>query len=144
MTTDRGGLFGANLEHAVGQFSLSGTALSWCVAAPLPAARLSDLHACPLGGGPILPPCSLNVLIEGLPAARVSDLAADASGSPDAIVQGCTSVLINGLPAARLTDKTAAGGVIVKGATTVFIGMAALGQCMHEAAASGTPFVQQP
>jgi uncharacterized Zn-binding protein involved in type VI secretion len=106
-----------------------------------PAARVTDLHACPRSGGPILPPCSPNVLIEGLPAARVSDLAGDPV-PPDMIVQGCNTVLINGLPAARVTDKTVSGGVIVKGALTVWIGMPAPGQCMKEAAANGTPFVQ--
>lgn len=77
-----------------------------------------------------------------LPAARVTDMAED-PGGPDAIVQGCESVFINGLPAARVTDKTAAGGVIVKGAVRTFIGIASSGQCMREAAANGTPFVQR-
>ena len=89
-----------------------------------------------------MPPCSPNVWIEGLPAARVTDLLADVMGAPDAIVTGCTSVMINGLFAARLTDMTASGGVIVKGAATVFIGIASPGQCMQEAAANGTPFVK--
>lgn len=108
---------------------------------PLPAARLTDNHSCPCGGGPVSGPCSPNVLIEGLPAARVSDELVDPL-NPDSIVQGCTSVLINGLPAARMTDKTAGGGVIVKGAITVFIGEGMPGHCMHEAASNGTPFVQ--
>ncbi len=45
-----------------------------------PAARLTDMHACPMvtgvvphGGGPVVGPCSPNVLIAGLPAARVTD-----------------------------------------------------------------------
>ena len=107
-----------------------------------PAARVTDLHSCPSGGGPILPPCSPNVLIEGLPAARVTDLLTDVMGGPDAIVTGCPNVMINGLLAARLTDMTASGGVIVKGAITVFIGTASPGNCMHDAASSGTPFVK--
>ena len=44
----------------------------------LPAARISDMHVCPMFtgpvphvGGPILPPGCVTVLIGGLPAARV-------------------------------------------------------------------------
>lgn len=46
----------------------------------MPAARVSDLHVCPMVtgtvphvGGPILPPGAPTVLIEGLAAARVTD-----------------------------------------------------------------------
>ncbi len=64
-----------------------------------PAARLSDMHTCPMStgpvphvGGPILLG-SATVLIGGLPAARLGDQAA-CSGPPDVIVQGCMTVLI--------------------------------------------------
>jgi uncharacterized Zn-binding protein involved in type VI secretion len=84
-----------------------------------PAARLTDMHACPLVtgtvphvGGPILPPCCPTVLIGGLPAARVSDLAT-CVGPVDVIALGSFTVLIGGMPAARLGDLTAHGGVIV-------------------------------
>ncbi|MBM3767173.1 MAG: type VI secretion protein [Acidobacteria bacterium] len=92
-----------------------------------PAARVSDLHTCPLTdpkphvGGPILPPGSPTVLIDGRPAARVTDLAV-CTGPPDAIAVGSTTVLIGGLPAARMGDPTVHGGVIVTGAPTVIIG----------------------
>ncbi|HRJ16477.1 MAG TPA: PAAR domain-containing protein, partial [Saprospiraceae bacterium] len=42
-----------------------------------PAARITDLHTCPIpthGGGPITGPSVPNVLIGGLPAAVVGDL----------------------------------------------------------------------
>jgi uncharacterized Zn-binding protein involved in type VI secretion len=86
------------------------------------------MHVCPLVtvlvphvGGPILPPCAINVLIGGLPAARITDLAT-CVGPPDVIVQGSTSVLIGFLPAARIADATAHGGMIVLGEFTVMIG----------------------
>ena len=59
-----------------------------------PAARVTDMHVCPLVtgvvphvGGPILPPCAIQVLIGGLPAARITDLAL-CVGPPDMIVMG--------------------------------------------------------
>ncbi len=66
-----------------------------------PAARVSDMHACPMVtgvvphvGGPILPPGSPTVLIGGLPAARVGDQLT-CTGPPDAIIPpGCPTVLI--------------------------------------------------
>lgn len=93
-----------------------------------PAARLTDMHTCPLVsgtvphvGGPIVAPGEPTVLIEGLPAARVSDTLI-CVGPPDTIIQGSASVFIGGMPAARLGDATAHGGVIVVGAPTVLIG----------------------
>jgi uncharacterized Zn-binding protein involved in type VI secretion len=66
-----------------------------------PAARLTDLHVCPMFsgpvlhvGGPILPPCCPTVLIGGLPAARVGDMAECAAGPPDVIVLGSFTVLV--------------------------------------------------
>jgi uncharacterized Zn-binding protein involved in type VI secretion len=95
------------------------------------AARLGDLHTCPMVtpgtppiphvGGPILPPCCPTVIIEGMPAARVGDMAL-CVGPPDTIAKGSTSVVIGGQPAARLMDQTVHGGVIVKSALTVMIG----------------------
>jgi uncharacterized Zn-binding protein involved in type VI secretion len=93
-----------------------------------PAARMTDMHVCPMVtvlvphvGGPILPPCCPTVLIGKLPAARVTDLAT-CVGPPDVIVLGSFTVLIGKLPAARMGDMTAHGGVIVLGLPTVLIG----------------------
>ncbi|HPA52552.1 MAG TPA: PAAR domain-containing protein [Thermoanaerobaculia bacterium] len=95
---------------------------------PQPAARVSDMHTCPMQspavppvphvGGPILPPGCPTVLIGGLPAARVTEMAT-CVGPPDTIVMGSVRVLIGGLPAARMGDPTVHGGVIVTGCFTV-------------------------
>jgi uncharacterized Zn-binding protein involved in type VI secretion len=94
----------------------------------MPAARVSDLHTCPMStgpvphvGGPILPPGAVTVLIGGLPAARVGDQAA-CVGPPDAIVFGSVTVLTRGQPQARVSDPCAHGGTIVLGCFTVFVG----------------------
>lgn len=93
------------------------------------AARVGDMHTCPMVnpgpvphvGGPILPPGAPTVLIGGMPAARVGDMAV-CTGPPDTIVAGSATVLIGGMPAARMGDSTAHGGVIVLGLPTVLIG----------------------
>ena len=94
----------------------------------MPAARVGDMHACPMVtgvvphvGGPILPPCAPTVLTGGVPQARVGDLAVCAGG-PDTIAMGSFTVLVCGMPAARLGDLTAHGGSIVIGLPTVLIG----------------------
>ncbi len=94
----------------------------------LPAARITDMHVCPMVtgvvphvGGPIVGPGAPTVLIGGLPAARVTDMAV-CVGPPDVIVTGAANVLIGGLPAARMTDSCAHGGVIVAGLPNVLIG----------------------
>jgi uncharacterized Zn-binding protein involved in type VI secretion len=93
-----------------------------------PAARMTDMHVCPMAtgpvphvGGPILPPCAVTVLIGCLPAARITDMAT-CVGPPDIIVKGSATVLICSLPAARIGDQTAHGGVIVLGLFTVLVG----------------------
>ncbi len=93
-----------------------------------PAARLTDMHTCPMFtgpvphvGGPITGPGCPTVLISKLPAARVGDLLT-CVGPPDTIVKGSATVLIGGVPAARLGDLTAHGGTIVLGCPTVIIG----------------------
>ena len=65
-----------------------------------PAARVGDLHTCPLVtgvvphvGGPVLPPGGVTVLIGGQPAARMGDMLT-CVGPPDTIVQGAPTVLI--------------------------------------------------
>src|SRR3954465_1186994 len=95
-----------------------------------PAARITDMHVCPMVtpgvppiphvGGPILPPGGITVLIGGLPAARVGDMAV-CVGPPDVIALGSFTTLICGQPAARMGDLTAHGGVIMMGCPTVLI-----------------------
>lgn len=93
------------------------------------AARVTDMHTCPMVnpgpvphvGGPILPPGAPTVLIAGMPAARVGDMAI-CVGPPDSIAMGSATVMIGGMPAARMGDSTAHGGVIVAGCPTVIIG----------------------
>jgi uncharacterized Zn-binding protein involved in type VI secretion len=92
------------------------------------AARISDMHVCPMVtgvvphvGGPVLPPGGVTVLIGGLPAARVGDLCT-CVGPPDSIILGSTTVLIGGVSAARMGDSTAHGGSIIIGCPTVIIG----------------------
>ena len=94
----------------------------------LPAARVGDMHVCPMVtglvphvGGPILPPGGIPVLIGGMPAARVGDMAV-CVGPPDVVALGSFAVLIGGMPAARIGDMTAHGGAIVMGCPTVLIG----------------------
>ena len=93
-----------------------------------PAARVTDMHVCPMVtgvvphvGGPILPPGGVPVLIGGMPAARVGDMLT-CVGPPDVIAMGSTTTLIGSKPAARLGDQTAHGGAIVLGCPTVLIG----------------------
>ena len=93
-----------------------------------PAARLTDLHTCPMVtgvvphvGGPITAPGAPTVLIGGLPAARMGDTAT-CVGPPDTILAGSPTVLIGNQPAARMGDSTAHGGVITLGCFTVLIG----------------------
>lgn len=94
----------------------------------LPAARITDMHVCPMVtgvvphvGGPILPAGEPTVLVGGMPAARVGDMCT-CVGPPDSIIMGSTTVLIGGMPAARMGDTTAHGGTIVAGQPTVLIG----------------------
>lgn len=96
-----------------------------------PAARLTDMHSCPMVtpgnppiphvGGPVTGPGMPTVLIGGLPAARVGDLCI-CVGPPDTIVKGSATVMIGGVPAARLGDPTAHGGIVAIGCPTVMIG----------------------
>ena len=96
-----------------------------------PAARLTDLHVCPMVtpglppiphvGGPLLGPAVPTVLVGGLPAAVLGDTAV-CVGPPDAVVQGSSTVLIGGRPAARMGDLTAHGGQVALGLPTVLIG----------------------
>lgn len=96
-----------------------------------PAARLTDLHTCPMVtpglppiphvGGPITGPGAPTVLIGGMPAAVLGDMCV-CVGPPDTIAMGSGTVLIGSKPAARLGDTTAHGGAIALGCPTVMIG----------------------
>lgn len=94
-----------------------------------PAARLTDMHICPMVdpapkphvGGPVAGPGVPTVLIGGLPAGVVGDMCICA-GPPDSIIKGSTTVLIGNKPTARMGDTTAHGGTIVAGCPTVLIG----------------------
>jgi uncharacterized Zn-binding protein involved in type VI secretion len=93
-----------------------------------PAARLTDMHVCPMVtgvvphvGGPISAPGQPTVLIGALPAARVSDMAV-CVGPPDTIVKGSATVITGSMPQARIGDLTAHGGNIVLGCFTVIVG----------------------
>lgn len=96
-----------------------------------PAARISDMHTCPMQtpglppiphvGGPIVGPGVPTVLIEKLPAAVVGDTCI-CVGPPDTIIKGSATVMIGGKPAARMGDTTVHGGSIGMGCHTVMIG----------------------
>ncbi len=95
------------------------------------AARITDLHTCPMVtpglppvphvGGPIIGPGAPTVLIGNMPAAVMGDSAV-CTGPPDSIMKGSVTVLICGKPAARVGDLTAHGGTITLGCATVLIG----------------------
>jgi len=101
-----------------------------------PAARLTDMHTCPMVtpgtppiphvGGPISGPCVPPVLIGFLPAATVGDMCV-CVGPPDTIAMGSPTVFIGGKMAARMGDPTAHGGGIVVGCPTVLIGEVGMG-----------------
>lgn len=97
-----------------------------------PAARLTDMHVCPMVtpvgpvpvphvGGPVIGPCVPTVLIGKLPAAVVGDMLVCAIPM-DAIAMGSATVMIGGRPAARMGDSTVHGGTITLGCPTVMIG----------------------
>lgn len=95
-----------------------------------PAARIGDMHTCPMAtpgtppvphvGGPIVKGMP-TVITCYMPQARVSDMCI-CVGPPDVIAKGSASVMVGSLPAARIGDSTVHGGVIVVGAPTVIIG----------------------
>lgn len=114
-----------------------------------PAARISDMHTCPMVnpgpvphvGGPVSSG-SPDVIIGNQPAARVGDSAVCVPAT-DTIVAGAANVLINQKPAARIGDATAHGGVIVVGCPTVIIGTSPQAAALVGAAASGAPFCEE-
>ncbi len=93
-----------------------------------PAARLTDMHVCPMVtglvphvGGPIIGPGAPTVLVGSMPAAVVGDSCV-CVGPPDTSVKGSATVMIGGKPAVRMGDSTAHGGSVVLGLPTVMIG----------------------
>jgi len=93
-----------------------------------PAARVGDMHVCPMltgpvphVGGPLIPSGPPTVVIGGMPAATMGGMAV-CVGPPDTIIKGSATVMIGGKPAARMGDSCAHGGVIVLGCMTVMIG----------------------
>lgn len=96
-----------------------------------PAARVTDMHACPMQtpgvppiphvGGPITGPGVSTVMINNMPAATVGD-SATCVGPPDSIAKGSATVMIGGKPAARVGDMTTHGGNVAVGSPTVMVG----------------------
>ena len=96
-----------------------------------PAARVGDMHVCPMVtpglppiphvGGPILPPGKPTTLIVSMPAATATNMCV-CVGPPDVIALGSMTCMIGSMPAARMGDMTGHGGSIVMGAPTVLIG----------------------
>ena len=93
----------------------------------MPAARISDMHVCPMVtgvvphvGGPV---CKgePTVIIGFMPAARLGDQCV-CVGPPDMIAKGSATVKIGFMPAARMGDMTVHGGSIILGFPTVLIG----------------------
>lgn len=113
----------------------------------MPAARLTDMHICPMitglvphVGGPVIGPGCPTVLIGGMPAAIVGDMCT-CVGPPDSIIMGSAGVLIGGKPAARMLDSTVHGGMIALGMFTVLIGDTGAGSSPAgtNASAAGEP-----
>jgi uncharacterized Zn-binding protein involved in type VI secretion len=95
-----------------------------------PAARLTDMHLCPMvtPGLPPIPhvggPITLaepTVLSGKLPQARATDMCT-CVGPPDTIAKGSMTVMVGKKPAARMGDLCGHGGAIVMGCPTVLIG----------------------
>ncbi len=92
-----------------------------------PAARMGDMHVCPMVTG-VVPhvggPVALGVptvLIGKMPAATVGKMCV-CVGPPDVIALGSFTVLTGKMPQARMGDMTAHGGSIVIGCVTVLVG----------------------
>lgn len=92
-----------------------------------PAARLTDMHVCPMltgpvphVGGPIAGPGAPTVLIGKLPAAVMGDMAT-CVGPPDSLILGSPKVLIMKKPAVRMGDSCAHGGTVILGFPMVLI-----------------------
>ncbi|WP_339948157.1 PAAR domain-containing protein [uncultured Albimonas sp.] len=92
-----------------------------------PAARVGDMHVCPMVtgviphvGGPVVVPVP-TVMIGKMPAATATALAV-CVGPPHPVVMGSAKVLVGKKPQARLGDACAYGGALVAGCFTVMVG----------------------
>lgn len=111
-----------------------------------PAARLTDMHVCPMVtpglppiphvGGPIVGPGCPTVLIGSMPAAVMGDMCV-CVGPPDTIIMGSTGVFFGKMPAARMGDPTAHGGSIILGFPTVMIGETSSGSAVSPDGSGG-------
>ena len=94
------------------------------------AARVGDMHVCPMVippptphvGGPILPPGVPTVLAGGMPAAPAPGNTSVCCGPPDVIVKGSVTVLVQNRMWARMGDSLSHGGTIVMGCPTILVG----------------------
>jgi uncharacterized Zn-binding protein involved in type VI secretion len=110
-----------------------------------PAARITDMHACPMVepgpkphvGGPVVSG-EPTVIIGFQPAARVSDSLV-CIGPKDSVAAGEPTVIIGNKDAARMGDPTSHGGKIVLGHPTVFIGSTS----QREALTTDLPFCEE-
>jgi uncharacterized Zn-binding protein involved in type VI secretion len=116
-----------------------------------PAARLTDLHTCPMCMGvpaPIVWKGAYTVLTGMLPQARVGDMCVCVGPPPpvggDPIITGAWNVLVEGSPAARMTDLTAKAGTIMTGLPTVLIGTQGGGAGGGGGAGSAAPPAKSP
>ncbi|MEO0621938.1 MAG: PAAR domain-containing protein [Pseudomonadota bacterium] len=93
----------------------------------LPAARIGDMHTCPMVTGTVphvgaaIVKGEFTVLIGNKPPARSGDTVL-CTGPPDTIVKGSTSTLVGNMPQARSSDTCSHGGAITVGEFTVLIG----------------------
>ena len=114
-----------------------------------PAARITDMHVCPMVnpgpvphvGGPEISG-SPNVITGYMPQGRVGD-SLICVPAVDRIAAGSPTVLVNNMQAARLGDPTVHGGKIVAGCPTVLIGTTGQGSTLSGAAKDGTPFCEE-
>ena len=87
-----------------------------------PAARIGDMHVCPMidpgpkphVGGPVVNPGQAFVRVNGLPMATVGGTCT-CIGPPDTMTQGSSVVKIMGKGVVRIGDSTAHGGKLVMG-----------------------------
>ena len=93
-----------------------------------PAARVTDMHTCPVSGSPIphvggavLTAPASEVLVSGLPLAGAGS-EIGCVGAVAVLLGGSATVLVAGRPVARMGDATAHGGVLIGGAPTVLVG----------------------
>ena len=95
---------------------------------PMPAARLGDMHMCPMVtppgiphvGGPIMSPGAPTVLVGEMPAATLG-VVSMCVGPPDMVILGSFTVLMDMMPGARMGDPCAHGGMITVGFPTVLL-----------------------